>query len=90
MVAARVRKVAGLISRYLTAMAIGAAVVGAFTRGYTTPLMFVLGAAIGVVAMAVVETCINARYMLANRALAKSRRRREAQRKPPAAPMSPR
>jgi len=84
MVGATVRRVARLISRYLIAMVIGAAVVGANTRGHTTPLTFLLGAAIGVVAMAVVETCINARYMLANRALAKSRRRREAQRKSPA------
>jgi hypothetical protein len=54
-----------------------------FAHGHLTALACVLAAATGVVAMAVVEMWTCGRYILANHAEAKRRRRREAQRKLP-------
>jgi hypothetical protein len=81
MVAAKVRSF-NWIWKYLVAIGLGFGAVVRFWPGHGTPLLWLLGAATGAVAMAVVEVCINARYMLVNRAEAKARRRREAQRKP--------
>jgi hypothetical protein len=84
MAAVSVGTVAKLVGRYAVAIVIGAGLVWRFLRvspSHATPLMFLLGGAIGVVAMAAVDIRINARYMLANHAEAKRRRRRDAQRK---------
>ncbi|MBX7433464.1 hypothetical protein JDV09_15290 [Mycobacterium sp. Y57] len=53
--------------------------------GSTLQLVLVgagVGAAIGVIAMALVELVVNGRYLLANRAEAKARRLREQARRP--------
>lgn len=64
-------------------MAIGFALFGRFFRGFTTPLMWLWGAAAGAVVMAAIEIGVNARYMWANHTEAKRHRQREAERKPP-------
>jgi hypothetical protein len=60
-------------------MFLGFAGVVRFWPGHGSPLAWLLGAAAGAIVMAVIEISINGRYMLANRAEAKRRRRREAQ-----------
>jgi hypothetical protein len=78
------RGVARLGPRYIAAMVIG---LGSYWRyfahGHLTPLACMLAAATGVVAMAVVEMWVCGRYVWANHAEAKRRRRRQAQRKLP-------
>jgi len=63
-------------------MVLGFGAVVRFWPGHGPPLAWLLGAAAGAIVMAVIEVSINGRYMLANRAEAKRRRRREAQGKP--------
>lgn len=67
---------------YVLGIVIGLCVIGRFWSVHATPLIWLLGAAIGAAAAALVHIGINAPYMLANRAEAKARRRREAQRQP--------
>jgi hypothetical protein len=67
--------------RYFLAIGLPAAVVGRFW-GIEHTTLLVLAAAIGVVGMAVFDIGFHGRYVLANRAEAKRRRRAEAQRKP--------
>jgi hypothetical protein len=56
-----------------------------FAHGKPTLLMCLLAAAIGVAGMVVVDIGINARFLLANRKLAKNRRRWASRHKPPSA-----
>jgi hypothetical protein len=67
---------------YALGIVIGLCVIGRFWSVHATVLLWLLGAAIGAVAVALVHICVDAPYMLANRAEAKAHRRREAQRTP--------
>ena len=83
MVAPRVRRVAGFVLRYSTAMFLGFAAIVRFWPGHGSPLAWLLGAAAGAIVMAAIEIGINSRFMWANHTEAKRRRQREAQRNPP-------
>lgn len=67
---------------YSLGVVIGLCLIGRYWSAHATALLWLLGATIGAVVVALADICISAPYMFANHAEAKARRRREAQRKP--------